>query len=345
LERARDIAGEFGVQYLSVTGKKTPARPFPGIRRLPIEELVSLDSVDHVIVAIPGLTALRPLLSALGAGKKIALANKESVVVAGHLLRRALQTSKATLLPVDSEHSGIFQCLGSRTEVFFSKVPALKKIWLTASGGPFRDLTVEQLSRVTVADALRHPTWSMGAKISVDSATLANKGLEKIEAGWFYDIEPAEIDAVIHRESIVHGLVEFCDGTMLAQLSPSSMEFPIAHCLDFPKKSSVAAAGIDLLTLGALHFEAPDRVRFPCLALAEAAFEAGRSSPCDFEGANRVAVEAFLREDIAFMDIPKIIGEVLSTLVPVDLPDLTSVEERYVEVRRRTLEKISRTRR
>ncbi|MDR2576429.1 MAG: 1-deoxy-D-xylulose-5-phosphate reductoisomerase [Puniceicoccales bacterium] len=336
---ASDIIREFSVPYFATEQLDAIHQPIEG-QWVSLEELAALECADCVVIAVPGLAALRPLLGAIGAGKTIALANKESLVAAGNLIRNALKNSSAMILPLDSEHNGIFQCLGNRVDRTFSPIEELKKIWLTASGGPFRDLSADEMSRVSIADALRHPTWSMGAKISVDSATLANKGLEEIEASVLFDAPPNKISVLVHRESIVHGLVEFCDGSILAQLSPPSMEFPVAHCLHFPRRITQATLALDLAAIGQLHFEPPDRQRFPCLALAEDALRRGLSAPCEFDGANAAAVEAFLLGKIAFRQIPDIISRTLENLKPVPLDSVDAVEERHAEAYRQTKNKI-----
>jgi 1-deoxy-D-xylulose-5-phosphate reductoisomerase len=335
---AEKILEEFAPRYLALSG--LPESSFPNhcsAQPISICELAAADSVDCVIVALPGLSALRPLLAAITAGKHIVLANKESLISAGAIVRDAMARSSATLLPADSEHCGIFQCLSCESGFrgVFCRPDGVRRVWLTASGGPFWDWSAVEFANATPAAALRHPHWAMGKKISVDSATLANKGLEEIEAGWLYDLRPEEIGVLVHRQCLLHGLVEFCDGSLLAQLSPTSMEYPIAYGLHYPRRQSAAAQPpLDLAAAGTLNFCPPDRDKFPCLALAEEAFRLGKSAPCDFDAANGAAVEAFLREEISFGAIPSITEQTLSSFSPLDLSCASAVEARHEEVYR-----------
>ncbi|MDR2663984.1 MAG: 1-deoxy-D-xylulose-5-phosphate reductoisomerase [Puniceicoccales bacterium] len=337
LSAVERIVAEFSPHFLSLTG--LPEEKFPkhlSLRPLPICELAALDEADCVVIALPGPAALRPLLAAIGAGKRIILANKEAIVSAGSLVREALRGSHALLLPADSEHCGIFQCVAGEIGFLgvFHRPEKLRRVWLTASGGPFLDWTRERMGQATPEEALGHPNWSMGARISVDSATLANKGMEEIEAGWLYGLRPGEIDVLVHRRSLVHGFAEFSDGSLLAQVSPASMIFPLSFCLHYPFRRPNGEPPLNLSTVGDLSFCPPDRERFPCLAIAEEAFRQGRSAPCDFEVADRVAVEAFLDKKITFGDIPRLIGEVLARCAPVELLSLEAVESRQEEVQR-----------
>jgi 1-deoxy-D-xylulose-5-phosphate reductoisomerase len=338
---AEKIIREFSVSHVA-TGPHLPSRDwrekFPGIKFCSPEELVALEGVDRVILALPGLAALRPLLAAIRANKTIALANKESVVAAGHLIHRELEASGAKILPVDSEANGIFRCVESSLAGIFRRVETVRKVWLTASGGPFFGFTGDQLARVTVDDALRHPLWSMGRKITVDSATLANKALEEVEASWLYGLAAEQLEVVIHREGLIHALVEFCDGSTLAAMHPPSMEFPLAHCLHHPEKKICALPAIDFLRIPPLSFAPPDRENFPCLALGESAMRAGQSGPCDFNAADEAAVLAFLDQRISFSRIPGVIERVLERMDRVELPSLEAVEARQEEICRRVRE-------
>ncbi len=261
---------------------------------------------DVVISAIVGGAGLLPTMAAIRAGRTVALANKETLVMAGRLMTVAARERGVPLLPVDSEHSAIFQCLEGhrRTEV--------ERILLTASGGPFRRLDRMALARVTVAEALQHPTWKMGTKITVDSATLMNKGLEVIEARWLFDMAPDRVQVVVHPQSIVHSMVEYIDGAVIAQLGVADMGIPILYALTYPQRLPCPAERLDLTRVGALTFEEPDTERFPCLALARQALEAGECAPAILNAANEVTVAAFLAGQIRFTQIPELIAEALA---------------------------------
>jgi 1-deoxy-D-xylulose-5-phosphate reductoisomerase len=267
---------------------------------------------DLVVAAIVGAAGLPPTLAALEAGTPVALANKEALVCAGALMTATARRTGAALLPVDSEHNAIFQVLEARERV--------QKITLTASGGPFRRWTLKQMAAVIPAQAVKHPTWSMGAKISVDSATLMNKGLELIEAFHLFGVRPDQLGVLVHPQSLVHGLVEYVDGSVLAQLGPADMRVPIAHALAWPERIATPVERLDLAAIGRLEFEAADRERFPALALAEAALAAGQCRPCVLNAANEVAVAAFLEGRIGFLDIAAVVADTLEAL-PIDCPD------------------------
>ena len=260
---------------------------------------------DIVLSAIVGGAGLLPTMAAIQSGKAVALANKETLVMAGSLMTAAARERRVPLLPVDSEHSAVFQCLEGhrRSEV--------ERIVLTASGGPFRLMDKAALDGVTVAQALNHPTWKMGAKITVDSATLMNKGLEVIEARWLFDVEPARVHVVVHPQSIVHSMVEYIDGSVIAQLGVADMGIPILYALTYPGRLPAPADRLDLTRVGALSFEEPDTGRFPCLALAREALEAGDCAPAILNAANEVAVAAFLAGQLRFTQIPELIAEAL----------------------------------
>lgn len=263
---------------------------------------------DWTMAAIVGCAGLEPTLAALETGKTVALANKESLVSAGHLMIDAARRSVATLLPVDSEHNAIFQCLASGNYDYAS----VRRIILTASGGPFRTLDAGAMAQVTPAQAVRHPNWSMGAKISVDSATMMNKGLELIEAGHLFPVGLERIEIVVHPQSVIHSMVEYRDRSTMAQLGAPDMRIPIVHALAWPQRMEGPSASLDFATLGRLDFEAPDPVRFPALRLARAAGEAGGALPAVMNAANEIAVAAFLAEKIGFLDIAAIVERVLS---------------------------------
>lgn len=273
-----------------------------------IAALTRLPEVDTVVAAIVGAAGVGSTMAAVEAGKRVALANKESMVVAGELMQAAARRSGAQLLPVDSEHCAVFQSLVGHRRA------DVQRVTLTASGGPFRDWPIERLREVTVEQALHHPNWSMGAKITVDSATLMNKGLELIEARWLFELQPAQLEVVVHRESIVHALVEYCDGTMMAQLAHPDMRAPIAYALAYPERITSGIPRLELPQLGKLSFASPDTTRFPCLALAQAANAAGGSAPAILNAVNEVAVAAFLQRGLAFVEIPRLIERVLDAM-------------------------------
>jgi 1-deoxy-D-xylulose-5-phosphate reductoisomerase len=274
---------------------------------------------DMVMSAIVGAAGLAPTLTALERGAMVALANKECVVAAGAIFRRAAQESRGVLIPVDSEHNAVFQCVEGHPSA------GVSRIILTASGGAFRDWPPEKLSAVTPADALKHPNWAMGPKITVDSATLANKGLELIEAQQLFGLRADQCDAVIHPQSIVHGLVEFNDGAMLAQLCPPSMTFPIQHALLHPHRAPGVDRPLDLKKLFSLEFRPIDETRFPMLALAKQTMRAGGIAPAIYNAANEVAVAAFLEEKIPFLAIPRIVEETLAKMPNADPANLDTV--------------------
>lgn len=278
-----------------------------------LEQAASLPQVDTVMAAIVGIAGLRPTLAAARAGKKVLLANKESLVTAGPVLTRALEESGATLLPIDSEHNAIFQALPGG----YSGRPdaaGIRRLLLTASGGPFRSVPSQRLEHVTPDEACAHPNWVMGRKISVDSATMMNKGLEVIEAHWLFHVEAARIEVVIHPESVIHSLVEYVDGSVIAQLGNPDMRTPIAYALGYPERIAAGVEFLELARIGALHFEAPDLQRFPCLKLAYSALEAGDSAPTALNAANEIAVENFLAGTLRFTRIPVLIEAVLEEL-------------------------------
>jgi 1-deoxy-D-xylulose-5-phosphate reductoisomerase len=277
--------------------------------------------VSTVISAIVGSRGLRPTLAAIRAGKTIGLANKETLVMAGAIVMREAEKAGVSILPVDSEHSAIFQCLNGE------RPGDVQRIILTASGGAFRDLSREALESVTREQALTHPNWSMGAKVTIDSATMMNKGLEVIEAHWLFDLPYDRIDVVIHPESIVHSMVEFRDGAVMAQLGTPDMRVPIQYALSYPARLPLTARPLDLVALGALHFRRADFARFPCLKMAYEAGRAGGTMPAVLNAANEVAVERFLAGEISFLAIEEVIERVLSAHDCIANPTLEAIEE------------------
>ena len=276
-----------------------------------LETVAALPEVDTVMAAIVGIAGLRSTLAAARAGKRVLLANKESLVTAGPLLMDAVRTSAAQLLPIDSEHNAIFQALPASYSGS-PDVAGVRRILLTASGGPFRLLPLHQLDKVTPEQACAHPNWVMGRKISVDSATMMNKGLEVIEAHWLFNVAPEQIEVVVHPESVIHSLVEYIDGSVIAQLGNPDMRTPIAHALDFPERIAAGVQFLDLARVGALHFEKPDLQRFPCLHLAYQALAAGGAAPTVLNAANEVAVAHFLSGALSFSRISEVIEGVLA---------------------------------
>lgn len=275
-----------------------------------LQEVAAHADADYVMAAIVGAAGLLPTLAAARAGKHVLLANKEALVMSGQLFMDAIHEYGSVLLPIDSEHNAIFQCMpgdygcGSPQE-------GVRRILLTASGGPFRETPVEELLRVTPAQAVAHPNWNMGRKISVDSATMMNKGLEVIEACWLFDTRPAQIQVVLHPQSVIHSMVEYVDGSVLAQLGNPDMRTPIAHALAWPRRMASGVGSLDIFAVARLDFSTPDLQRFPCLRLAIEAMEAGGTSSAILNAANEIAVEAFLQEQIPFTAIPQIIESVL----------------------------------
>jgi 1-deoxy-D-xylulose-5-phosphate reductoisomerase len=292
-----------------------------------LEQVVTDSRCDVVMAAIVGGAGLASTFAAARAGKRVLLANKEALVMAGPLLTRAAREAGAQLLPVDSEHNAVFQCL--------SDIKAVRRIVLTASGGPFRAAPVDSLDAVTPAQACAHPNWVMGRKISVDSATMMNKGLEVIEACFLFDVPPASIEVVIHPQSIVHSLVEYVDGSLLAQMSNPDMRVPIAHALGFPERIASGATPLDLTTMKNLSFERPDERRFPCLGLAYAALERGGTAPAVLNAANEVAVASFLDGRLPFTGIARVIAETLDAVPSGIANDLDTVMAADEQARRR----------
>ncbi len=279
-----------------------------------IDDVVQMECVDIVLMALVGFAGLSPTIKAVEKGKLVALANKETLVVGGEYVMKMAKQNNTAILPVDSEHSAIFQCLIGEIN------NEINKIYLTASGGPFRCFTKDELSKVTVAQALNHPNWAMGKKVTIDSATLMNKGFEMIEARWLFDIEPKKIEAVIHPQSIIHSMVEFEDGSIKAQLGVADMRLPIQYALNFPERLPNTSEKLDIYKYSTLTFEKPNRELFPCLDLAYYAIERGGNLPAIMNAANEIAVEAFLKEKIKFIEIGNIIEEAFNTFAFVKNP-------------------------
>lgn len=288
-----------------------------------LAEAATLDGIDTVVAAIVGLAGLPSTLAALELGREIALANKESLVVGGELVTQLVEKFGSTVLPVDSEHSAIFQCLIGEQHT------SVEHLTLTASGGPFREWKASQLATITPKQALKHPNWDMGAKVTIDSATLMNKGLEVIEAHWLFDLLPEKINVLVHPQSIVHSFVAFQDGSVKAQLGVPDMRVPIQYALTFPDRWPAPHPRIDWAACTTLNFEAPDIVRFPCLDLAYTALHKGGLAPAVLNAANEIAVERFLKEDIRFTDIPRIVEAALQEVdnAPVTLENIRLADE------------------
>jgi len=300
-------------------------------------EAATLPDVDFVVSASHGITGLRATYEAIRAGKQVGLANKETLVVAGEVVMRAARAQATEILPIDSEHSAVHQCLraGHRSE--------LRRLILTGSGGPLLRVPLGEFDSVTPERALQHPIWKMGSRITIDSATLMNKGLEIIEAHWLFSLPASQIDVLIHPESVVHSMIEFQDGSVLAQLSVADMRLPIQYALTYPQRVAVSAESLrlDLLAAGHLHFEPPDGERFPCLGLARQALEQGGAMPCALNAADEVAVEAFLTRGLRFPDIPRVIEGVMRQTPQVHFNSLDDVLECDHEARRRAAELVT----
>ena len=310
-EKLAQIATEFNVPHAYLPVAAGEADNLPSATKLDrsadgLLSLASLDKADLVVIAVVGTSGLKPTLAALQAGKNIVLANKESLVLGGDLVMQTAKENQVKVLPADSEHNAIFQCIQGVNH------RDIDSIILTASGGPFRELPLEELQHVTISQALDHPNWSMGNKVTIDSATMANKGLELIEARWLFDLPPSKLEVVIHPTSVVHSMVRFIDGCCLAQLSPPSMTFALQHALLYPQRAEGVHTSLDFSKPLDLQFKPPSIVRFPCLRLAKECLEQGGSAPLVFNAANEIAVEAFLLNRIGFPQISDIINDTLS---------------------------------
>ena len=348
VERYRPEAAALGREDEAAVFSREYGARFPGVRVLGgpegLEEAAAWPGAEVVMSAIVGAAGLRPTLAALRAGRTVGLANKESLVAAGSLMTRAAEDAGATLIPVDSEHAAIFQCLAGRggfgAEADDGDRPL--RLWLTASGGPFREASPEEMAEATPEQALAHPTWAMGPKITVDSATMMNKGLETIEARWLFGAEPAAIRVVVHPESVVHSLVELADGSFLAQLGVTDMQIPVQYALTWPERLPTGLAPLPLDRAFALRFSPPDPARFPALRLAREALEAGGDAPTVLNAANEVAVEGFLGGRLRFPDIPAVVEETLAAHTPTEPTGLDAVAEADARARRRAEEAAAR---
>ena len=354
--RLAEIAHQFGVRHVALhddtayaAARTNAAFPtgthfYRGADGL--SELATLSDADIVLVAVVGTAALQPALVALAAKKDLALASKELLVLAGKFVMAAAKKRGAKLLPVDSEHNAVFQCLEHHRSAGgeSNRTTDIRRVVLTASGGAFRDWPLERLAQATPADALKHPNWAMGPKVTVDSATLANKGLELIEAQWLFGLRAEQCDAVLHPQSIVHCLVEFSDGSMLTQLCPPSMTFPIQHALLYPARApQPTTAALDLGHPLSLDFRPVDEGRFPCLRLAKQAMRAGGTAPAVFNAANEIAVAAFLAGRVPFLAIPQIIEHTLAAInniEPDSLEAVLAVDSAARHVAARVVEKL-----
>lgn len=299
-------------------------------------EVARFPQCDLVISAIVGGAGLKPTLSAIQAGRQVALANKEPMVMAGQLMQQEAHKHGVTIFPIDSEHSAIFQSMEGHRKV------DIRRVVLTASGGPFWDWPATDFEDITPEQALKHPNWKMGAKITIDSATLMNKGLEVIEARWLFDLPASQIDVVIHRESIIHSLVEYCDGSVISQLGHPDMRTPISYAMNYPERVPLHPPLLDLGKIGKLTFFPPDTEKFPCLQLAYDALAGGAGLPATLNAANEVAVHAFLNNQIAFLDIPKVIEETMAAYCPTPLSTIEEVLD-VDQWARRTAEEIMKT--
>jgi len=300
-----------------------------------IEQIVEMDSIDMVLVALVGWSGLKPTLRAIEAGKQIALANKETLVVAGELVTKLAREKGVNIYPVDSEHSAIFQCLAGE---FHNPV---EKIILTASGGPFRGMNHEQLLNVTKEQALKHPNWNMGCKVTIDSATLMNKGLEVIEAKWLFNLPVEQIEVVVHPQSIIHSMVQFADGSIKAQMGMPDMRLPIQYALTYPQRLPSAFPKFSFDDCLQFTFEKPDKENFRCLKIAYEAMRLGGNMPCIMNAADEVAVHAFLRDEISFLQIPELIEQCMSKTAFIKVPSLNDYELTDIEARAVATELIS----
>ncbi len=301
-----------------------------------LASICEMEGIDLVLTALVGFSGVRPTMAAINAGKHIALANKETLVVAGDLITKAAQEKGVNIYPVDSEHSAIFQCLAGE---FHNPI---EKIYLTASGGPFRGMTRDQLAGVKPKQALKHPNWDMGAKVTIDSASLMNKGLEVIEAKWLFGLRPDQIDVVVHAQSILHSIVQFEDGSMKAQMGLPDMKLPIQYALGYPNRLKSEFPRFDFMDYPSLTFEQPDRETFRNLGLAFEAMNQGGNMPCVLNAANEIAVEAFLKEELGFLEMSDLISECMATATFIEKPSIADYIEIDAEIRRSAKEILSR---
>ncbi len=324
------IGDENKYQYVKEALAQKPIKVFAGKEAL--ADVVTMEGIDMVLTALVGYAGLKPTLNAIKAGKHIALANKETLVVAGELVTKLADEHKVNLLPVDSEHSAIFQCLVGEY------INPIEKIYLTASGGPFRGKDRHFLSDVKKEQALKHPNWEMGAKITIDSATLMNKGLEMIEAKWLFGLEPNQIDVIVHPQSIIHSIVQFEDGSMKAQMGLPDMKLPIQYALGFPKRLKSDFKRFDFINYPSLSFEPPDTGTFRNLALAIEAMKTGGNMPCIINAANEIAVAAFLKDQIGFLEISELIEDCMRKISFIGSPGYEDYVATDTETRKKALE-------
>ncbi len=320
------IANESKYQPVSEALQSSPIKVYAGLDA--IQQIVAMENIDFVITALVGAVGLLPTIKAIEAGKKIALANKETLVVGGEYITALARSKNVPIIPVDSEHSAIYQCLAGEN------LNSVEKIILTASGGPFRDKDAAYLQDVTRAEALQHPNWCMGNKITIDSATLMNKGLEAIEAKWLFNLNPDQIEIIIHPQSIIHSLVQFQDGSMKAQMGLPDMRLPIQYALSYPERYKNTFKRFNFADFPELHFQLPDRDKFPNLRLAYTAMEKGGNMPCILNAANEIAVAAFLNDEMGFMDMPKLVEKVMEKSFFIAKPDLEDLYKTNDEARK-----------
>jgi len=313
------ITGQEHLGLLKGALKEIPVKIYAGIKA--VEEVVASERVDMVVAAMVGYSGLRPVIAAIRAGKDIALANKETLVVAGELIRELNRDSKSKIIPIDSEHSAILQCLVGE---FGNPV---EKVTLTASGGPFRSYTIDQMNDATPEQALSHPKWNMGNKITIDSASMMNKGLEVIEARWLFDLDPDQIEVIIHPQSIIHSFVHFADGSVKAQLGLPDMRLPIVYALEYPERLFTDLPRFNPRDFGTLTFEEVDLKKFRNLAIAYSAIREGGTKPCIMNAANEIAVDAFLNRKIGFLQMTDLIEQVFEIVKSVNNPSLEELEE------------------
>ncbi|MFI3290744.1 MAG: 1-deoxy-D-xylulose-5-phosphate reductoisomerase [Opitutales bacterium] len=317
IEKLAEIAKEFNVKHVAIYDEKAYQKALDsgifGDAKLYLGEdgltqVSCLDEVDMQVAAVVGTACLRPTIKAIEAGKDIALANKELLVMAGKFVMEAVKKHNVRLLPLDSEHNAIFQCLNGERKC------DVASIIITASGGMFREYSFEQMKTITVGQALKHPNWDMGPKVTIDSSTMANKGLEVIEARWLFDMKVEDIEVVVHKQSIVHSMVRFCDGSILGHFSPPSMTFAISHSILYPERGEKVMSGIDFTKAMSLDFAPPNLEKFPCLKYAFDSLIIGETAPCAFNAANEVAVANFIKGKIAWVDISKVVGDCITNM-------------------------------
>ncbi|MGJ7026166.1 1-deoxy-D-xylulose-5-phosphate reductoisomerase [Petrimonas sulfuriphila] len=328
------IANESKYAALKEALSDLPVKVWAGAEA--IEQVVQNTEIDIVLTAMVGFSGLKPTISALKARKTIALANKETLVIAGELITRLALKNRAAILPVDSEHSAIFQCLNGEGS------NEIEKILLTASGGPFRNFSMSQLQQVTREQALHHPNWNMGAKVTIDSSTLMNKGLEMIEARWLFDVNPSRIEIIVHPQSIIHSMVQFKDRSIMAQLSLPDMRMPIQYAFSYPERIPSDVKPVNFFELSTLTFEKPDTNRFRNLGLAYESIEKGGNMPCIMNAANEIAVELFLQEKIGFLQMSELIEQTLTKTVFIQNPSLEDYIQTDTEAREIALETAKR---